>query len=41
MYEVYNDLKKKCDYIMVPVGDANIISGICKGSIELNFNLLK
>ena len=27
---------------MVPVGDANIISGICKGSIELKTsNLLK
>jgi len=35
-YEILNDLKSKnCDYIMVPVGDANIISGICKGLIEL------
>ena len=43
MYEIFNELKNKsCDYILVPVGDANIISGICKGSIELkNLNLLK
>lgn len=42
-YQILTEIKKKkCDYLMVPVGDANIISGICKGFIELkSFKLLK
>ena len=39
VYEIYNEIiKKKCDYLLVPVGDGNIISGICKGFKELNTN---